>query len=101
MNDKVNPVADGSATTSETLDRNSGSTDCSPQFYHVYKFTDFTVILNKECSLESVKHSFDEGKLFDDPKEYCAEIKTANGSISGMFPRGGFFDYTLTGYISH
>ncbi len=29
MNDQVNPVADSYATTPETMDRNSGSTDCS------------------------------------------------------------------------
>ncbi len=29
-NDKVNPVADSSAPTPETLDRSSGSTHCSP-----------------------------------------------------------------------
>ena len=29
QNDKVNPVADGSAATPEAVNRNSGSTDCS------------------------------------------------------------------------
>ena len=55
-NDKVNPVADSYATTPETEDRNSGSTDCS-----------FSAISNWRKAIYKHRDETEQTQLLIDP----------------------------------
>lgn len=67
-------------------------------FFRGYRFTDFVVILNEDCPLQSFEHTFELEEFPDNPEKYSATIKTKNGEITGLYPMGEpLIDNSLAG----
>lgn len=91
-NDQVNRVADESASTSESTNRNSGSTDSSPSVVDltlqppndriIFSFVDGDFVFSQDCKPVSVEQNFIPT---DDPELFIpmATLNTTNGSYTG------------------